>query len=470
MPNNDATPPGLSRNALSVGDLLVAGMSYMAPGFSFFFTTALIVGAAGKQAPIAYLLAGLGVLATGAAFAEFSRFAPSAGALQVFVERGFGRIASTAAGLVLLAGYILLQAGVLTLAGGWSARLIDNAFGVTIPWPILSLVALVITTALMTRGTQLSIRATLVLFLIEFALVALVTLIVVIRGGQDGLTATPFDITDLANGWSGIALAMISCVFAFVGFEGAISFAEETPNPRKAVPIAVLGGVLAMVGLYVFGTYAAVIGFGVDNLDQLTSDAEPVATLASRYAPVLEPLLAIAVLTSIFANLMAAGNANARILFNMGRDGAVSRRFGAVTSRHSTPAVAIVFFMVSTAVLCLLAALKWDYLTGFGSLAGLGALLAILIYMVAAIALPFYVRKSGHPLNVWRHVVIPVVGAGIWLIPLWGTLKPGQAFPANTYPLIGVALIIIATLYATLTRRRKPVTSEHDRAQVPTEI
>ena len=450
----DDNQPALSRDALSVRDLLVAGMSYMAPGFSFFFTTALIIGAAGVQSPIAYLLAGLGVLATGAAFSEFSRFAPSAGALQVFVQRGFGRTVSTAAGLVLLAGYTCLQAGVLSLAGGWTARLIHSSVGITVPWPILSVLALVLATALMTRGTALSIRATLVLFLIEFVLVALITTVVLVRGGAGGLTADPFSVTHLSNGWSGIAIAMISCVFAFVGFEGAISFAEETPNPRRAVPIAVLGGVVVMAALYVIGTYAAVIGFGTDHLDVLAADSEPIATLASRYAAPLEPLLAFAVFTSIAANLMAAGNANARIMFNLGREGAVSRRFGAVTKSHQTPAVAIVFFMVSTGVLCLLAATKWDYLTAFGSLAGMGALLAILIYMTAAIALPFSIRRSGQRPHPWRHLVIPAVGAAIWLIPLWGSLKPGQTSPASFYPLVALVVIAAAIVYALVVRRR----------------
>src|ERR1700733_5637214 len=130
----------LERKALNTRGLLVAGMSYMAPGFSFFFTTALIVATAGAQAPVSYLLAGIGVLATGATFAEFSRIAPSAGSLQVFVQRGFGRTFATAAGLVLLAGYVCLQGGVLALFGGWTSHLIQASTGVSIAWPVLSMV------------------------------------------------------------------------------------------------------------------------------------------------------------------------------------------------------------------------------------------------------------------------------------------------------------------------------------------
>lgn len=451
-------PTKLQGDALSTKDLLIAGMSYMAPGFSFFFTTALVAASAGIFVPVAYVLAGLGVLFTGATFAEFSKMAPSAGALQVFVGRGFGRTSSIAAGLVLLTGYICLQAGVLALFGGWTSHLLDRAVGVDIPWPLLSLVGVVGLTALMVRGVQISVRATWVLFLSEFVLIVLVAGVVLIKGGDSGHTSAPFDLTDLGDvGWSGIALAMVFCVFSFVGFEGAVSFAEETPNPRKALPIAVLGGVAAMATLYLVATYAAVIGFGVDNIGDLAGDSEPIATLASRYSPVLEPLLALAVLTSIAANLMAAGNANARLLFNLGREGAVAPAMGRIEPTFRTPKVAIITFMGLTLIIALAAATRWDYLTAFGYIAGLGALLALLVYMTATIALPFYVRRTGGRLRPFTHLVVPALGAGIWLVPLWGTLKPGQVFPASIYPYLAGGLVVAATAYALARRSRSAV-------------
>lgn len=440
---------GLQGDALSTKDLLVAGMSYMAPGFSFFFTTALVAASAGIFMPISYVLAGLGVLCTGYVFAEFSKFAPSAGALQVFVHRGFGRMASIAAGLVLLVGYLCLQTGVLALFGGWTSHLIDRAIGVEVPWPILSAVGMVAVTALMVRGVALSVKATWVLFLTEFILVVAVAAVVLLRGGDNGLSAAPLQLNDLGDlGWSGVALGMVFCVFSFIGFEGAISFAEETADPKKALPIAVLGGVAVMSVLYTVGTYAAVVGFGVDNIGELAGDSEPIATLASRYAPILEPLLAVAVFTSIVANLMAAGNANARLLFNLGREGAVSALLGRVEAKNRTPMIAIVTFMSITLVVALVASTQWDYLTSFGYIAGFGAFLAILIYMLATVALPFYVTRSGQKLRPLPHVALPILGAGIWLIPLWGTLKPGQSWPTSIYPWMVLGLVVAVTLYA----------------------
>lgn len=449
----------LERGALSPLDLLIAGMSYMAPGFSLFFTTAIIASLAGIYIPLTYLFAGIGVLCTGAALSEFSRLTPSAGSLQTFVGRGFGTRASIIAGVVVVVGYLCLQAGVAVLFGGWGAAVLAEFVGLVVPWQAISIVGVLMFTALMVRGVQLSIRTTWILFLIEFIIVLLVALGTLLVGGDSGLSGAPVNVLALdGEALGAIALGMVFATFSFVGFEGAISFAEETPDPRRALPIAVLGGIVAMVALYVVATYATVVGFGVANIEAVGTDPEPIRTLAARFTGPLVPFLQIAILTSLGANLMAAGNANARILFNLGRMKAVPAALGSIHSTFRTPHVAIAAFMVATLVPGLVASLAWDYLTAFGYIAGFGALLALLVYMVSTVALPFHVRRAGTPVRLIAHVVLPSVGAAVWLIPLWGALQPGQPFPFDLYPALAVAVVVLATVYALFIGRSGAVT------------
>lgn len=457
----DASPGSqgkLQRNALSTLDLLIAGMSYMAPGFSLFFTTAIIASIAGIYSPLTYLFAGLGVLCTGATLAEFSRRAPSAGALQTFVGKGFGQIASIGGGIILVLGYVCLQASVAVLFGGWSARLLADAFGLSVPWPLLTVGGVLLFTLLMVRGVHLSIRTTWILFLIEFILTVIIGVTVLVRGGAQGLSAEPLNIFALnRQTLPAIAFGMVYATFSFVGFEGAISFAEETPNPRRALPIAVLGGIVAMSLLYIVTMYAAVIGFGLPHIGVLGQDPEPIRTLAHRYVPLLEPLLLIAVLTSISANLMAGGNANARILFNLGREGALPMALGRIHPRYKTPYVAILIFMFMTLVLGILASWFWDYLTAFGNISGFGSLLALIIYLAATVALPVYVRRAKTPFKVGSHLIVPVIGALIWLIPLWGSIQPGQVFPLNIYPYLALGIIVLAVVYAIFAKQSRRI-------------
>jgi hypothetical protein len=62
-------------------------------------------------------------------------------------------------------------------------------------------------------------------------------------------------------------------------------------------------------------------------------------------------------------------------------------------------------------------ATRWDYLTTFGYIAGFGALLAIIIYLLATAALPVYLRRIGKRLHPLRHLTVPSVGAAIWPVP-----------------------------------------------------
>lgn len=447
---------GLERKALSTFDLLIAGMSYMAPGFSLFFTTALVAGAVGIHMPLVYILAGLGVLCTGAALAEFSRLAPSAGSLQVFLQRGFGRLVSTAGGLVVLVGYICLQGGIAALFGGWTSHLIETVTGIQVPWMILTILGVAGCTWLMVRGVSVSIKATLVLFLIEFALVFLIAMAVVITGGKSGHSVEPFSISLLSNlPITAIAFGMVLATFSFVGFEGAISFAEETENPARAMPIAVIGGVVGISLLYVLAMYAVAIGFGLDQMPAVASDPEPISTLAVLYASPLKPFLDVAIWTSIVANMMAAGNANARIMFNMAREGSLFATLGEVHTANKTPHKALTLFMVLTLLPAAFGWIAgWDYLVTFGNIIGLGALLVLLIYMAATVALPVFVaRQAGqHQVKPFLHYVVPVIGAGVWLIPLWGALQPGQAFPFNIYPWVTAALILVCLVLAKILR------------------
>jgi len=247
-------------------------------------------------------------------------------------------------------------------------------------------------------------------------------------------------------------MALVFATFSFVGFEGAISFAEETPNPQKAMPVAVMGGIAVIALLYVFAAYAVVVGFGLGQMEAVAKDSEPIATLAGLYAGPLKPFLELAIWTSIAANLMAAGNANARILFNMAREGMLPKPLAEVHETNKTPHRAIMAFMGLTLAPALLGWLGgWDYLASFGNIAGFGALLALLIYMAAALALPaFIVMQNRIPMKPLAHFIIPILGAAIWLIPLWGALQPGQSFPFNLYPWLAAAVIVAAVVFANL--------------------
>ena len=180
------------------------------------------------------------------------------------------------------------------------------------------------------------------------------------------------------------------------------------------------------------------------------------------YARPLVGLLKLAIWTSIIASFLAAGNANARILFNMGRERMLPEVLGYVHPKFQTPVVALVTSMALTAAIAPLAALFWDYLAGFENIAGLGALLVLLIYMIATVSTssPCVAIRSDRSLSVRCLTSSFQLGAAIWLFPLWGVLQPGQPFPFSIFPAVTFVLIVLAIAIALFRRNKlaKPAT------------
>ena len=104
---------------------------------------------------------------------------------------------------------------------------------------------------------------------VTIAVLLIVGLIVTAKGGANGQSLAPFTFGNTATGgFHGVFYGLIFGVTSFIGFESAADFGEETANPRRAVPIAILGAVIFAIVFYVFITYATTIGYGVNALQQ----------------------------------------------------------------------------------------------------------------------------------------------------------------------------------------------------------
>jgi len=135
-------------------------------------------------------------------------------------------------------------------------------------------------------GLRFGVRVTVVLYAFEVILLLLLLLMmmmsitILIRGGHDGLSATPFS---WPGGSTDVLLTFSLAVLAFGGFEAAAPLAEETQNPRRNVPIAVIGAVIISGIIYVVGSYALVTAFGVGRSSVLAADPNPFHTAAKAF-------------------------------------------------------------------------------------------------------------------------------------------------------------------------------------------
>jgi amino acid transporter len=240
-------------------------------------------------------------------------------------------------------------------------------------------------------------------------------------------------------------------VLAFGGFEAAAPLAEETRNPRRTVPIAVVGAVVISGILYVLGSYALVTAFGVGHAGTLAADPNPFHTAAKAFIPFVAPLITWIFLSSVTSSYVAANTQTSRVIFAGARGGLWSSVLAEVTPRFRTPAVAAIAFVAPSIAIGVIATAVTTPASASSFLGTYGILGLIIMYLMANVALIVEwakFRARGIKKNPWLWVVTPVIGVAVLAIPVWGDLRPGQASPYNILPWLTLGLVAVGVIYA----------------------
>ncbi|MBV9801650.1 MAG: APC family permease [Solirubrobacterales bacterium] len=451
-------PARLARGVLTNFDISASTLANIAPAMSFFFGFALIVSTAGVAAPLTVIVAFVAIALLGNTLTQFSRSHPSTGSFVTLIGRGLGGYPAVVAAVVLGAGYILAVASVVAISGGWTETIIKHYLSITIPWQIFTAILTGAALYLIISGAKPSTKIAAIFFAFEAVLLVVIAVALLIQH-SGSISLKPFDPGNLHRGFSGLSLGFPLAVYLFIGWENSAAMAEETRDPRTAVPKAIFTSVALIAVLYVFLSYSTVVGFD-NNAAKLSAASVPMVDAAQGVASFLAFLAYIAGFTSIFGTLISATNSQARIIFNSGREGLLPSVTGKLTARSQTPWVAFLVYLGLalglTYVFCR-SSNPDGVVVFFGEIATLGTILVALTYLVANLALPMYWRRF-HPdqFNPLTHLVLPLVGAVAIGYPLYELVKPGQPAPFNIYVWIALGILVVALLWGAIVYRRDP--------------
>jgi amino acid transporter len=450
MATMDTTHPTLRRGQLGLFGVIMPGLAQVAPAFNLFFTTGVMVSLAGVSAPLIFLISMAGMGATASSLAQFAGIYPSAGSFITYITRSIGTRVATAIGVITILGYIIAFGGIYIFVGSY---IVANVLGDPHVWGITQIVTIIygaLVVAPVIVGLKFGVRVTVALYAFEVVLLLAMSLTILARGGASGLSGTPFG---WPAGTKDVLLAFSLAVLAFGGFEAAAPLAEETRNPRRNVPLAVLGAVAISGVIYVLGSYALVTAFGVGHAAALASDPNPFHTAAKAFVPFVAPLITWVFLSSVTSSYVAANTQTSRVIFAGARGGLWFHGLAAVLPRFRTPAAAAIAFVAPSILIGVISTAFTDPGTASGFLGTYGILGLIIMYLVTNIALIVEwakFRRQGIRKNPWLWVVTPVIGALVLAIPIWGDLRPGQPSPFNTLPWLTLGLIAVGIAYALL--------------------
>ena len=436
--------PGLARNAIGLPEVLFQSITHMAPAVA----TALSIGAAtsfaGGITPLAVVFAMIAVLFTAFSMAELARHLPSAGGMYTYVGRGLGSFF----GWLVAWSFALAEPLVMPLLlggfGFYGAIFLSTYLHIDIAnaWIGLAVLCGLVVWLLNYRGIGLSTRTGLVLGLIEVVIFLLVSTLLIVNADHNTLSV----FVPGADGVKPAFQGMIFCLLAFIGFEAAAPLGEESTEPRRTIPRAVIWSAVLVGLFYVFNYYAATVFFGPDQMTGFytSHDGDPWGFMAEQVLPGVGGLLVVfAILNSSLANANAGATAATRSLFAMGRASLLPRFFAAVNPNTRAPVNAVHFQAVAAIIIAVVLGLVLandpfptpDGAASFGGLnvyVFLGTMLGLVfagIYILVNLAcIGYFLRERRDEFNIVKHLVIPIIGV-IAMIPALLSVIGGLTIP-----------------------------------------
>jgi len=418
----------LKPGALRLPSIFMQSLTMVAPGIAALFYTPFVVSVAGLAAPLAYPIAFVIVLITAVVLAELAKAVPGAGGYYNYVARGINPSAGFVVSWLNLI-YAPLVLGAVTVFGGWVIAGSLGWTGTLADWfPIVfSIVVVSVVAYIQYLGVQLSGKTLVILGGIELIVVSLLGLWGLANPGPGGLNLKPFDIGN-AKSISGLALATVFSIQAFTGWEGAAPMAEESENPRRNVPRALIGSVILFGIFIVLVQWGVMIGWGTDNFAAMgTASTLPGITLAQNYWGSLWWILLVMLVSSVCAVSIACANVSTRMWWRMGQDGAFPKWFGRVDSVRKTPVNAILaqwVLSILTAIGLTLFAYLFSPANSDGSAVTISqaysnqyyldgtiiGFVVLIIYTMGNIAAYMLYRgERRSEFSWWRHLLFPVL-------------------------------------------------------------
>ncbi len=433
----------LRRNSLGLPELIFQGITHIAPATNMVFTFPIIALKAGPDMPLSFLLATIICFFIGSTVAEFSKYMPSSGGYYAFATRGLGPRVGFMATWSYLVYELLGGAGSSGFLGYLMSDMLRTAFGVSVPWWLISLATFALIWMLTHYGVQLSIRVTAVLGGLEVLIMLALSVTFLIHPGKGSSYKAPLDPSFAPHHFGGILAGMVFSILSLSGFEATAPLAQEARRAGRFVGQAVILSLTAIGAFYVFTSYASAIGWG-------TSDMAAFAAHPNPYYPLVHALwgagwwfVVMALINSAVGIGLATTNSTSRVMYTMGQAGTLPARFGRVHANHQTPTYAIAVVQIVSIVAMLAVGLLLRPVYIFGLLETIATLAVIVIYCVANLALTAYIRhEHREDFSIWRHVVSPWIGT-LALLPVFlVTVYPVPEWPYNLAPYFFVVFLI----------------------------
>ena len=441
---------GALKRTLGAGNLVALGVGAIIGAGLFVRTANAAAQASGPGVTLAFILAAFGCVFAGLCYAEFAAMIPIAGSAYTYAYTTMGEFVAWVIGWALIMEYAL---GAATVSIAWSEYLnkLLEVFGTSIPYNLShspfehavingvaqqglvnlpALFIIVMLSLLLVKGTQESALFNAVVVVLKVAIV-----IVFIAVGWQFINPanhTPYLIPADAvvknaagevvrtyegwnkHGWGGIIGGAGIVFFAFIGFDAVSTAAQEAKNPKRDMPIGILGSLAICTVLYIlFGHVLTGVASWREFADPALGGEASVTYAIQHHMPGYEWLataVTCGILLGFTSVILVMLMGQSRVFFSMAKDGLMPRAFADLHPKFNTPYKSNLMLMVFVGLFA--AFVPGDVA---GNLTSFGTLLAFVLVSIGVWIMrrsdPDQPRPFRAPLSTPGFPLVPIMGA-----------------------------------------------------------
>jgi APA family basic amino acid/polyamine antiporter len=412
--------------ALGIGAIIGAGL--------FSITGGAAANHAGPAITISFVVAALGCLFAGLCYAEFASMIPVAGSAYTYSYATMGEFIAWIIGWDLVLEYAV---GAATVGISWSRYLVKFLDGfnvhlppelVTGPWDggVINLPAvfiIMLMSALLIKGTKGS--ATVNSFIV--ALKVTVVLVFIFLGWRyiNNANYHPYIPDNTGKfgdfGFSGIIRAAAIVFFAYIGFDAVSTAAQEAKNPKKDMPIGILGSLAICTVLYILfahvmtGVTSYTTFRGQDGIAPVAVAIEHMGKEVSPGVwqpdyPWLNRAIVVAILGGYASVILVMLMGQSRVFFSMSKDGLIPKIFSSVNPKTQTPAKNNLLFMLFVSLFAAFVPARV-----VGEMTSIGTLFAFILVCIGVWVMRKKMPEIPRAFKTPMVPLIPILGIGTCL-------------------------------------------------------
>jgi APA family basic amino acid/polyamine antiporter len=398
----DALTDDRLKRALGATNLTALGIGAIIGTGIFVLTGTVAAQNAGPAVVLSFVLAGVASIFAALCYSEFASLVPMAGSAYTYGYATLGEVFAWIIGWDLILEYAL---GAVTVSIGWSGYVVSflHDIGIHIPpqisaargtlitladgtqvaaiFNLPAVIIIAIVTVLLVIGIRESARVNNVIVFVKVAVVLL--FIVAAARAINSANWHPFIPANTGVrenfGWTGVVSGAGVVFFAYIGFDAVSTAAQEAKNPKRDMPIGIIGSLLICTVLYILVSGIATGVMSYRDLDV----PDPIAVVADHagmgWMSSLIKLGAIAGLSSVILVMLLG---QSRIFWTMADDGLLPPFVSRVHPRFRTPWITSILTGIGVAIVSALFTVREA-----GSLVSIGTLLAFVIVSIGVLVL-----------------------------------------------------------------------------------